>query len=354
MVVGYKTAAASPYNVKVAGKGLVPVAVVWISDTDQNSDVAAAWDVGQAPGAATTITLSASHVGKCTINQAVAFGNLTVPAGAGALEIAASCSVPSISNAADILIDSAKVLTVLRQGANTFVNTGTVRGPGTLSLMHKDADLITYLGKVSCALTLDLDAAAGASHTATLGLDGITALTVQSSHAADTLTLDVLGHMLTAASLTVSTRGIVSSSVAGARLRIGMGGITVAATGSLDRTNISVIKDEGAFDMSAGTTTTGTDRLFMTGVNASLKLGAGQTLYDLVAIRLASLGSNVSVTNECVNPDMLRLNGYTLTTVAGKVYKNGMLKSVLEGSVMDPNKPDEFWLDRWYRSNKGV
>jgi hypothetical protein len=143
-----------------------------------------------------------------------------------------------------------------------------------------------------------------------------------SNNAAYTMTFDLKGKSLTATtSVTASTRGIISSSVAGAKIE--SGDITVAANGTLTEANITQIKSSGNVDLSAGTYTPSTARWILTGLGKTLKLAAGHKLYDLITTGTSDirLSANATVSNELVMASRINPLTYTLTHEApDKLY----------------------------------
>lgn len=138
--------------------------------------------------------------------------------------------------------------------------------------------------------------------------------TVMSAGPVRTMTLDLNGHSLSSTLLTAGMRGIVSSSVAGARIKAN--GIVVAAGGQLDETNIEIIENSGNTDLSAGTHVQGTTKWILTGFGKTLKLAAAQKLYDLITTAEAyiTLAANATVSNEIVKAaDNIALGGFVLT-----------------------------------------
>lgn len=217
----------------------------------------------------------------------------------------------------------------------TFANSGTVDGSGTIVFFYQDGVPATEIvfGNIAAPTSLALAAGAGASRTAALTTDTtfLSTLTVYSLHATRTMALDLNGHSLQASGLiTASTRGIISSSVAGAKIK--SGNITVSANGTLDNTNISQIDSDGTIDTSAGTLTTGTERWVLAGNGKTIKLAAGQKFYDLITRGHSnySLLSNITVDNEYVSCSPIRSGAYAITlTDATKWYDRYVLHPVI-------------------------
>ena len=159
---------------------------------------------------------------------------------------------------------------------------------------------------------------------------------VVSNHATYTMTLNLAGYSLSATTITASTRGIISSSVAGAKLIAGTGGITVAANGTLDRTNISYIESRGNVDLSAGTSVMGKERWVIkpnvSGI--SLNLGAGQKFYDLLIETVkATLLSNVTVNRIFAHVNPLVKGAYTLTLDAPAQEYTGIRRPLQKAKI---------------------
>jgi hypothetical protein len=128
------------------------------------------------------------------------------------------------------------------------------------------------------------------SMTMALSADAILASTF-STIGGGTKTLNLAGYDLSATSILLGANGIISSSVAGARI-IDTGALTVSANGKLDCTNIAWVNVGGNWDSSAGTFLPGTKQVNMTSPYKSVKLGAAQTFYNL------QLVNNVNITGQ--------------------------------------------------------
>jgi len=302
------------------GDPIAPTDAVWISDTAKTSDDPTAWDVAAVPGIATNCSFTSAHVGACTFNQALALGTFTVGAGSPAISIAASVSTKGLTTAASttLTVATTKVLTVLLYSGYTYSHAGTIAGAGTGSVVFElhNAAFTTTFGAVTCPATISLSAAAAASRICTLGANAAftSTLTVSSAHAANTMTLNPGGYSLTATTIAASTRGIISSSVAGSKIT-SSAAITVSANGQLDATNIAWISCGTNWDSSAGTWKPGTNQVNMT-ATGSTKLAVGQYFYNLLAVNggvTRTLLSNVVVQNHKNIIGTLTQGAYSVT-----------------------------------------
>ena len=114
---------------------------------------------------------------------------------------------------------------------------------------------IGFTSTIDCDTTIDTGSSAAASGTATLTHDLIMtkSLTVKSSHASNTVTLNHAGYSLSASSITASTRGVITDSVGGGTIT---GPITVNGTGAvLTQGSTIPLRIFGALTLTAGTVT---------------------------------------------------------------------------------------------------
>jgi hypothetical protein len=220
---------------------------------------------------------------------------------------------------ATIAFATNKYLVVYPANATSFVNSGaiTVQGNGWVYLPTV-ASVSYALGNINGHLRIYLNSGSASSTFTLLGNEtNLPSVTIDSADSTHTLTFDVAGKSIsTSGGITAGTRGIVLSSVAGAKVKVGTGGITVAANGQLDETNIEVIENGGNTDLSAGTHIQGTTKWILTGFGKTLKLAAAQKLYDLITTAEAyiTLAANATVSNEIVKAaDNIALGGFTLT-----------------------------------------
>jgi hypothetical protein len=221
--------------------------------------------------------LSFSVTGSVTINNGLPFYNIHVT---GTLNIGTGFT-----------------LEVARYAGKMATLTGTFNGPGTLKLNYHDESKIDAFGVVNCPLVIYKWNSAG-DRVLTLGssLVSLSSITLYSGNAVATMTLNLAGYSLSATTITASTRGIISSSVAGAKI-VTTGVITVSANGQLDATNIAYINCGGNFDSSAGTWVPGLCQVNMTTVYKSVKLGVAQTFYDLQLVNNINVTGQSSVTH---------------------------------------------------------
>jgi titin len=126
-------------------------------------------------------------------------------------------------------------------GGDTFTNNGYITGTGPLTLQLDASDITMALGRIDCPTTIGLASWAGDSRTLTMSASGsVGALTITSAHATNTVTLDLAGHVLSAKSIAISARGVLSSTIDGAMINA-TGDIGVALDGTMDMSMISLI-----------------------------------------------------------------------------------------------------------------
>jgi hypothetical protein len=198
-----------------------------------------------------------------------------------------------------LFVSSGRTLTITSWGGvsdvycgisgRAFYNNGTIVGTGTLGIFSYNYNPTIYLGTVTCLTQVHLHPAAGAGQTVSLGADAsIADLTIISDSASQVQTFDLNGHTLTMSStLSVSTRGALSC---------GSGGIITIAN----------------WDSSTwtGTWIPGTGKVEFNSPYKAIKLGVGQTFYDL------QLVNNENVTGATQVTHNLRFTGL----MAGKYY----------------------------------
>ncbi|HSV41906.1 MAG TPA: hypothetical protein VLH13_00675, partial [Methanomassiliicoccales archaeon] len=333
----------------------------WISDTAKNSDESGGFD--GVPEVGDDLLFTSAHTGTCTINQALAFGSITLDAGCGEVDQGAvdfsytsiniaggvwkgvvtqwqGCSGPfvqsngtmtantvklymtgatanldiketgvaglyalrcagAISNlkthitgqlimdvGSSLSIASGKVFKVNRYNGAQYIfsNLGEIKGAGTMTFVYYDANKTDSFGIINCPVSIFAFASATADRIVSVGGGsrfGSTVL-ISSGHATRTMIVNIIGGSLEAIGLvTVSTRGVLKSTVAKASMRI-VGGVTVAANGVMDNTNISLIQCDGPVDTSLGTLTTGSETWIFGGVGKTVKLAAAQTLHNVI------------------------------------------------------------------------
>jgi hypothetical protein len=142
-------------------------------------------------------------------------------------------------------------------------------------------------------------------------------------------TLNLNGNKLTCQALTIAALAIVSSSIPGGSIKAT--DITVAATGSLDRTNIKYIQADGNVDLSAGTSTEGTETWIFGGAAKTVKLAAGQKLYNVICKASAAglaWASNVTIDNVFAHVNPVGKGAYTLTLTDPTKEYTGMRRPI--------------------------
>jgi hypothetical protein len=233
-------------------------------------------------------------------------------------------------------------------GGDSFTNTGQINGTGTFRFMNYSNHTISF-GVINCPVSLELPGDASASWTLTLGARpsfGSTA-TVLSGHATRTLTADIAGYVLSASGLiTISTRGIISSSVAGASINA-PGGITGSGTGAaIDATNISNITTS-ALDVSGFTWTPGNCNIVLTGGSPStIKQTSGQTFYDVFAVGPCAKLSALAITHLFAH-DSPMSGAFTTTITDPNLEYSGPRRPVIRTPIkIDLGRlgPDQEWL----------
>jgi hypothetical protein len=186
---------------------------------------------------------------------------------------------------------------------------GTITG--TTGLLHHGSGLVSGLtGSIACKVWFGYQ---GTTSTLARNLATTNSVEVRCVNQVALNTLVLAGYSLSATSITVGDTGVISSSVAGAR--IDSGDITVAANGTLTEANITQIKSSGNVDLSAGTYTPSAARWILTGLGKTLKLAAGHKLYDLITTGTSDirLAANATVSNELVMASRINPLTYTLT-----------------------------------------
>jgi hypothetical protein len=223
--------------------------------------------------------------------------------------------------------------TVYASMADVIID-GTIQGTAKLSLtFHVSANLAGITGTINCPVNFGIDA--GASKTISLIRDQAfgNSIIVVGGGVGVTLTVDETGYSLSATSVTASTRGIISSSVAGAKVTT-TGAITVSANGQLDATNIAWISCGTNWDSSAGTWKPGVNQVNMTATGTT-KLAGGQTFYNLLAANggtTRTLLSNVVVTNHKRVDGALAQGAYSVT-VSGSNAKPLEINGTTSGVI---------------------
>jgi hypothetical protein len=169
--------------------------------------------------------------------------------------------------------------------SNSLLNSGNiVIASGKTMYINCHSDVTINFGAISGGTVyVGLYDGTSASRTFTLGstlnINSILIVAGWPSGGSSILTFNLAGYSLSSTSLTVGTRGIVSSTVAGASVTA-TGAVTVSANGQLDATHIATINCGGNWNPSAGTWKPGSSRVTMTATGTST-MAAGQWFYDL-------------------------------------------------------------------------
>lgn len=202
------------------------------------------------------------------LNLSASFGNVTLNTFPiiYSLSINGDYNIDSIQIIRDFTvigklnIIASKTIQWRTYGGGSYINIGEINGLGLLKLFSSSADYsLLSLGYVTCPVELSQSSAATKSIIISLNSNNIiySSLSLFSSHASYTITLDLNGHSLTASTITVGTRGILTN------------------TGALANVNCTT------FDASAGTLTPDNIRFIMSGAG-SIKLAAGGIIESLI------------------------------------------------------------------------
>jgi hypothetical protein len=265
-----------------------------------------------APVATDAIIFNSTSSKNCTLDNAVTFSSFTIDASYAGIVTTADAINVGVDGG--ITIGAGKTINIggsggiLQQryfGGTWIVNGGTIGGTGTLKCIFYDTDITASLGIVNAPVIIDLLNSAPSSRTLTLSANAAfgSSFLIDSAHATNTMTLNQNGYSLSATTITASTRGIISSSVAGARI-IDTGALTVSANGRLDATNIAYITCGGTWDSSAGYFWPGVHQVNMTNVG-NIKLATTQFFYDL----RGNTGYIYTLTANCTVQHQLNLIG---------------------------------------------
>jgi hypothetical protein len=215
------------------------------------------------------------------------------------------CLNVDIDVGGELSIASGKVFTAyLGPVPRHYVNLGTVNGPGTLRIFTYESSWSLSFGVVNAPVLIGLHSAAAASYVGTM-LSSATlgdSLTVLSSSATHTITLDLNGKSLSATSITASTRGIITDSVGGGTIT---GPITVNGTGAVLTEGSGIpLNIDGALTLTSGTVT----QAGPINVTGALTIGGGVWTGDGV--------------NDIVHGGILAISGITPTASIFKSKNN--------------------------------
>lgn len=135
-----------------------------------------------------------------------------------------------------------------------------------------------------------------------------------------------------------------SSSVPGAVIVAPLG-LTLDSASSIDCTGIRVVECNGSCDTSAGMFTQATGAIALRGVG-TLKLAAGQKLYDLVGDGLVTLGSNVTVDRTFAHANPVIKGAYALTLTDPTKEMTGLRMPLRKAKRRYPlNSRSAPWMD---------
>lgn len=179
----------------------------------------------------------------------------------------------------------------------TFSNSGTVNGPGELTLRLYNADKIGSFGTMNAPLRLLLDGGAGASYDVNLENDDVLggSIMIVSAHSTNVITLDLNGYDLSCDGVNVGVRGVL------------LGGEGTITNG-------------GSWNSSAGTWNPETSRVVFDG-NGTITMAAGQTFYDFEE----TVGTNISISGLVITHDLLPLLSFT-SLAPSQAYQGAFLQ----------------------------
>lgn len=205
------------------------------------------------------------------------------------LTIKSGCYVNNIENLGSMVLPTGTFLRYAPTSVGcTFSNAGTITGDGTLNIWLYNHDPGIAFGDISSRVSIRTSYVPTTNPIVTMQGDGTTGpLTIFSQHATYAITFDLNGHSLTAASVTVGTRGNILWGEGTHRI--------------------------GGLDTSAGSSDFESSQVIMTG-GGSIKLANGQKVNDLT---LASgtrtmLLSDLDVKGTITGVKNLVLNNYRL------------------------------------------
>jgi hypothetical protein len=236
-----------------------------------------------------------SEGGIISSNSLAIFYKLTIY---GNTSISGTSNV-QLSNACHIYSDvvfciGPRTVVIINAGVALFDNDGMITATtGILRFgMDTTSGATLNIGMVSGG-TIDLHTYGSKSHYFVLGSNvSCSSITLTSDHATYVTNLDIKGFTITGSSLTVSARGILSSSIAGSEIIL-TGAFNVGANGYLNTTNISSISC-GNWDTLLGTWVCGSCDVTTT-EGKTIKLANGQTFHDLEIV-CSTISPSVTIT----------------------------------------------------------
>lgn len=196
---------------------------------------------------------------------------------------------------------------IITQGASYFKFQAGTSGSRTINF-----------GNIGACI-LETNSASTTSNVITLGTETTFSgnIYIASSHASNTMTLDLGGKNIFCNRVTVGTRGLVVSSLPSSSMGLTTGAssdcMIINANGVVNATNISSITLNGNWDSSAGSWVPSSSLVSFIGTG-TVKTADGQTFYNLTAGAGAGVtqSSNVEVTNWMALGGSWNKNGYDL------------------------------------------
>lgn len=195
----------------------------------------------------------------------------------------------SVINDGTIITDSNKIRVMFNHVSSKFDNRGVITGNYKLDLFTRGYDATISLVGVDCPVAIFTPTNAYGNRVVTINEGGpIRSLNVYSDHTTYTCTLDLAGHSLTAASVTVGTGGNILWGEGTHRI--------------------------GSLDTSAGGSDFETSQVIME-QNGTVKTAAGQALHDLTVEEgvTTTLQSDVDVTHYMFPYGNIEQGSYALT-----------------------------------------
>jgi hypothetical protein len=265
-------------------------------------------------------------------NNVVTFYQLEI---SGTINLATTESFKNgiVDSGMTITIASSKYISWLAYSGNTFSNSGTVYGPGLMTIELYNADQTTNLGAFTSPLTIYGHSSSTDNRVITLSSALMCgALRVYSNSATKTCTLDLSSsnYGLSTASLSLETRGIINAR-----------GSAISCSGNWDSYN--------------GTYIQGTSSLTLTGTsNQYCRLANGQSFNALIVSgsyrfiqttgtfatsltanpsATVSLGQNTAITNNVTISGILTENSHTLT-ISGSTTNPFYCPGTFDGTVI--------------------
>lgn len=203
----------------------------------------------------------------------------------------------------------------------SYTNLGSIITPGESYFKFQagtSGSRTINFGNIGACI-LETHSASTTSNVITLGTETTFSgnIYIASSHASNTMTLDLGGKNIFCNRVTVGTRGLVVSSLPSSSMGLTTGSssdcMIINANGVVNATNISSITLNGNWDSSAGSWISSSSLVSFIGTG-TVKTADGQTFYNLTVGAGASVtqSSNVEVTNWMAVGGSWNKNGYDL------------------------------------------